>query len=195
MILRPEHSVPATRRRDRDLIPPAAETVRLPMDAADAPAATEMTAADAQAHPVPAQIPATAEAAHAQVPTAEADAAVHPVPALTPATPVIPAADPVPALIPEADAAALPEAVQIPEADPHVPDRARHPDAETRAAARAIRRKTADPERIRSITRTIRTSPARTEPDASSVLKRRKQSPPRSRSRRSLFPRRSPSAT
>ena len=156
-----------------------------------------MNAADVLAHPVPAQIPATAEEAHAPVLIPEADAAVHPVPVLTAVTPVIhviPAADPVPAPIPEADAAAQQEAVQIPEADRHVPDRARHPDAERRAAARAIRRKTADPERIRSITRTTRISPAGTRPDALSVPRRRKKFLSKSRSRQSLFPRRSPSA-
>jgi hypothetical protein len=157
-----------------------------------------MTAADAAAHPVQARIPVIPEA-DVPDPIPEADAAAHPVQARIPVIPEadvpvpIPGAD-VPDLTPEADAAAHPEAAQIPEADLHVPDRAQLPDAETRTAARAIRIKTADPERIRSITRTIRTSPARTEPDASSVPKRRKQFPLRSRSRQSLFPRRSPSA-
>jgi hypothetical protein len=166
-----------------------------------------MTAADAAAHPVQARIPVIPEA-DVPDPIPEADAAAHPVQARIPVIPEadvpvpipgadvpvpIPGAD-VPDLTPEADAAAHPEAAQIPEADLHVPDRAQLPDAETRTAARAIRIKTADPERIRSITRTIRTSPARTEPDASSVPKRRKQFPLRSRSRQSLFPRRFPSA-
>ena len=93
-----------------------------------------------------------------------------------------------------APGAARQEAAQIPEADPHVPDRARHPDAERRAAARAIRRKTADPERIRSITRTTRTSPAGTRQDDSSVPRKKKMFLLRSRSKQSLFPRRFPSA-
>jgi hypothetical protein len=164
------------------------------MAAAAVPAVTEMNAADVPALPVQVQIPATAEAALAPVLILEAAAEVRPVPVLIPVIHVIPAADPVPVPIPEAAAAAQQEAAQIPEADPHVPDRVRHPDAERRAAARAIRRKTADPERIRSITRTTRTSPAGTRQDDSSVPRKKKKFLLRSRSKQSLFPRRFPSA-
>ena len=177
----------------------AAEPVRAATHAQDA--AAEATRADAAEHAQARKAAATATAVTAgeepvRVLIPEADAA-EPVQARKAGATATAAAEPARVPTPEADAAVQPGAVQMPAAATKADEAARKllPDAERRAAAKAIRRKTADPERIRSITKTTRISPARTEQDVSSVPRRRKKFLQKSRSRQFPFPRRSPSAT